>query len=83
MFLQNDRLSKEKRISLTYACFFCWFTIVKTWLPKYYHVSLVVYSALSDITCFYNNVTYTEGEEFPDIDGCNNWYEPRVPHTCI
>jgi hypothetical protein len=23
-------------------------------------------------TCFYNNVTYTEGEEFPDIDGCNN-----------
>jgi hypothetical protein len=25
-----------------------------------------------DITCFYNNVTYTEGEEFPDIDGCNN-----------
>ncbi|CAI8006184.1 Scavenger receptor cysteine-rich type 1 protein M160 [Geodia barretti] len=27
----------------------------------------------NDITqCFYNNVTYAEGEGFPDIDGCNN-----------
>ena len=87
MFIENDRQSKEKRISLAYARFSlcCWFyrmiTNVKTWQHKYYQVSPVVSFAISDITqCFYNNVTYAEGEGFPDIDGCNNWYEP---HTCI
>ena len=32
-----------------------------------------VYSLISTADCFYNNVTYQNGDFFPAGDGCNNW----------